>query len=428
MNCARLKRTVSWAIIFIILSWHFFPSVVCAEGGQIAQEVSFVIWPQADGTNDDVSNDAAAAVREALPLVMPAHIVSPQIVEKVLSYYQKEGKASGTEATAVDNLSSAKEHYFNFHYDEALVEVGRAVEILSAGSVSENGSLLQDALITQGVIARSAGKADIAKTAFDRAVRLNPFYRIDYRAFPPSIVEIFEQSRSALMQGEKGALRVETDPYTAEVFINGVMQGVTPIDLAQVPAGSYTLLIKTNKYQPVERQIKITAGEKLVVNEKLKWEGDRPRAQKKLKEDSRAEIDEGIRIADLLKVDKAIIIDSDDSQVISVRMVDRKYRAAHRQIVVRYDATGKAQAIADLTETLANLARINLLNNPMKYLDPDGIGDPILLTGRKREYYKKPIFWGAIGTAAAGAIVGGILAAMSGGSDDRTGSVAVQFK
>lgn len=424
----RSKRTVSWAVLFVVLSWHFFPSFVSAQDNQTVQEISFVIWPQMDGTNDDISNDAAAAVREALPVAMPAHIVSPQIVEKVLSYYQKEDAKSQTAANAVDSLSVAKEHYFNFHYEDALAEVGRAVEILSAGSVSENGSLLQDALITQGVIARSAGNADIAKTAFDRAVRLNPFYRIDYRAFPPSIVEIFEQSRSVLMQGEKGALRVETDPYTAEVFINGVMHGVTPVDLPQMPAGSYTILIKTNKYQPVEKQIKIVAGEKVVVNERLKWLGDRSKVQKKPKEDARAEIDEGIRIADLLKVDKAVLIDGDGAGVITARMVDRKYRAAYRQIIVRYDAEGKAQAIADLTETLANLARINLLNNPMKYLDPDGIGDPILLTGRKREYYKKPIFWGAIGTAAAGAVIGGILAAMSGGSEGRTGNVAVQFK
>ena len=420
------KKTVSWTAVSLILSWHFFPATVCAQAVQNEREISLAIWPISDGSNDDVSNDTAAALREALPHVMSAHVVSEQIIQKVLSYYGREDP--GKQETAADELASAKEHYFGFQYEEAMAEVARAVEILSSGNISVNGALLQDALITQGIIARSAGNESLAKSAFDRAVRLNPFYRLDYRAFPPSIVEIFEKSRNEIMQGENGALRIETDPLASEVFINGVLQGVTPLDFPRIPAGSYSVLVKTNKYEALEKEIKISNGEKAFVREKLKWIGENAKSQRKQKEDAKAEISEGLRIADLLKVDKAVIIDCDKSGIVNARMVDGKYHAAHRPIVVEFDADGKAQAIADLTRTIANLAQINLLSNPMKYLDPYGLGDPILLSGRKRELYKKPIFWGAIGTAAAGAIIGGILAATSGGSSSDRGSIAVQFK
>jgi hypothetical protein len=387
-----------------------------------------VVWPVKDGLNDPESEDVAAALRRALPLVTTAHVVSDDLVEKVVSYYaDSAGNTSGSRNGTEEILSRAKEHYFQFQYDEALAEISRVVETLSAGAVAENGALLLDALITQGVIARSAGKPDLTKTAFEMAVRLNPFYRIDYRSFPPSIIDIFEQSRNALMRGEKGALRVETDPNSAEVFINGVMQGVTPLGLDEVPAGSYSVLIKTNKYEPFEKTVKISNSEKTVVSEKLRWTGDGFVGKAKKTQDARAEISEGLRIADLLKVDKAILIDC-EGNLITARMIDSRYRASHKPIVVDYPPEERVAAIADLAETLAQLAQINLLSDPMKYLDPEGLGDPILLTGRKRELYKKPLFWGAIGTAAAGAIVGGILAATSGGSSSDTGSVAVQFK
>jgi tetratricopeptide (TPR) repeat protein len=429
----RYKKCIASATAFLIF-WGNLSLSLPKAAASGSYDLSVVIWPQKDGVSDDITADSTEALRKALPVVMPVHIVSPQIVDEVLSYHKKE--VSGVpENGAAENLARAKEHYFGFHYDEALAEASRAVELFSSGNLSINGSQLQDALITQGIIAKAADNTNLAKDSFDRAVRLNPFYRIDRKLFSPSIVDMFEKSRSEVLHSAKGSLRVETDPEAAEVYLNGVLQGVTPLDLPQTPANSYTLLIKTNKYAPIAKTIKIADGEKLVVREKLSWIDERPPTGKKAAQraNAKAEIEEGLRIADLLKVDKAILVNCDEKSsgagILYARMIDRQYRSAHRPIVVEYDAvTGRTQAIADLTQTLANLARINLLNDPMKYLDPDGLGDPILLSGRKQKLYKRPIFWGAVGAVAAGAIAGGIAAALSGGSSPRTGAVAVQFK
>lgn len=427
MITVRSKRIISWAAVFTALSWNLIPSIASAQDLENSYNTSIVIWPKQDGTSDDSSSDTAAALRRALPFVTPVHIVSPEIAEQVIAYHQRE-TASGGKDSALDNLSRAKEHYFQFQYDEASVEVARAIEMLQ-------GIALHDALLTQGLIAKATGNLNLARQSFERAVRLNPFYLIDRRAFPPSIVDLFEESRGGLMRGEKGSLHVETDPAAAEVYINGIVQGVTPLNLPQVPAGSYSVLIKTNKYQPVEKNVDIGAGKKIVIKENLRWINGGGAVGKKqaLIESARAEIDEGLRIADLLKVDKAVVVNcdekSDGSGILKTRMFDRQYRSAHRQIIVEYgNAIEKPQAIADMTEALASMAKLNLMGNPVKYLDPDGLGDPVLLTSRKKEFYKKPIFWGAVGTAAAGAVVGGILAAMSGGSSPDRGSVAVQFK
>ncbi len=425
----RSHKFISILLAVLFTAMQAVPSAAAPLPQDNPNALAVVVWAQSDGISDTESSDAAEAIRHALPHLLNAHVVSEEIVEKVLSYYQKEVlPASGGRASAEENISRAKEHYFQFHYEDAMAEISSAVASLSAGDVSANGTLLQDALITQGVISKAAGQTELAENAFDRAARLNPFYNIDYRAFPPSIIELFERSKKSVFANGKGELRVGSDPHSAEVFINGILQGVTPLTLGEVPEGTYSVMIRTNKYAPIERSVAVAAGGKASVSEKLKWMNDGASAKRKDGQDAKGKIVEGLRIADLLKADKAVIIDC-DGELISARMVDRKYRASHKEIVAAYSAEGRVQAIADVTQTLADLARINLLNNPMKYLDPDGIGDPVLLTGRKREFYKKPVVWGAIGAAAVGAIIGGILAASSsGGSNDRTGSVAVQFK
>lgn len=418
----RYKKFLCRSLVFIMLSTNFLTSV--AYGG----EISFVIRSVRNGSNDADAEDVAEAVRQALPLIAPAHVVANELAEKVIAYYADGSeRVTGSRKEALEDLSRAKEHYFHFQYDVAMAEIAAAVEVLSAGAVSENGSVLHDALITQGVIARSAGRPDLTRTAFERAVRLNPFYRIDYRSFPPSIIDIYEQSRNSLLRGDKGSIRVETDPPSAEVFINGIMQGVTPLSIDEVPAGSYSVLVRTNKYQPVEKNVKVASGERIALTERLRWTQNGTGRKAGRTGDARAEIAEGLRIADLLKVDKAVLIDC-DGDLITARMIDSRYKASHKPIVVDYPPEQRVAAIADLSETLAELSQIDLLANPMKYLDPEGLGDPILLTGRKKELYKRPFFWGAIGTAAAGALIGGILAATSGGSSGDTGSVAVQFK
>lgn len=431
MNRVRSKRIASLISTLLVFSWNLLPSL--SDAGQNAYDFSIVIQPQNDGVSDEITGDITVVLRKALPVIMPVHVVSQQITNEVLAYHQRDGVAeSAGKESASEMLSRAKEHYFQLQYDEALAEASRAVDLLFSGDLADNGSLLQDALLTQAIVAKAADKPALAKDSFDRAVHLNPFYLIDRKLFSPSIVEMFEKSRSELMRGAKGSLSVQTDPEAAEVFLNGILQGVTPLDLPQIPAGSYILSIKTNKYQPVSKTITITDGQRIVMNEKLMWIKTQEGKKSTQIQNAKAEIEEGLRIADNLKTDKAVIIDCDESGrggTIYARMVDRQFRAAHRPIIVEYAAKEeRAQAIADLAQTLANLARINLLSDPMKYLDPDGLGDPILLAGKKREIYKRPIFWGAIGTAAAGAIVGGIMAAMSGGDSPRTGSVAVQFK
>ena len=63
-------------------------------------------------------------------------------------------------------------------------------------------------------------------------------------------IKIFQEISNASKDSPKGAATVSTKPSVAEVFLNGVKKGVTPVAIKGLPVGAYSLMIKTNRYEP----------------------------------------------------------------------------------------------------------------------------------------------------------------------------------
>jgi hypothetical protein len=60
--------------------------------------------------------------------------------------------------------------------------------------------------------------------------------------------------------GESGTLAVRSDPPGAEVYVDGILQGTTPVDLTGVPAGTHTLELRKAGYAPINESIEVEAG------------------------------------------------------------------------------------------------------------------------------------------------------------------------
>ncbi len=378
---------------------------------------------------DAPSAEAATAVRQALALVSGYHVIDRAVAQQVIDYYGDQ-KAATTFPTARTPLARAQDHYLHMHFDDARAEVGRARDTLERdpASLADKGQLLFDILMTQGMIAHALKDEALMDAAFARAAALSPTTRVDTRAYAPSIVKAFEAQRARLAGAGTGALNVQSDPEVADVYLNGIGVGVTPLTLTNIPAGSYVLSLRANKYREEIKNVQIASGKNLTINEKLAWSGGSSTANRK--DAGRAEIDEALRIAELMKADRAVLVAAEEKNgagMLGARVVDRQYRAAMRPVMVRYDTGGRAAAYAELTDELVKSVGIDPASDPASYADPQGTADPRLLGKNKKKIYRQPLFWGAIGVAAAGAIAGGVLAATSGGGGG-DGSVRVQFK
>lgn len=71
------------------------------------------------------------------------------------------------------------------------------------------------------------------------------------------------------VSGPEYALRVESDPSGADVFLNGRLQGTTPLELESLNPGSYTLLVERDGYYSERRNISISANRGLIVDVEL---------------------------------------------------------------------------------------------------------------------------------------------------------------
>ena len=418
-------RSLSVWSVWILLPSLFFPYPVFAS--------DVVIEALHDGDGDAESDDVAQALRQSFSLTTPHHVIDATLARDVLEYHRDDDPTADLLTPAREALEKGKEDFYNFQQADALVSLSRAVELAELARAVEPkaGALLVDALVTRAIVANAEGDKSTASGSIARAFRLNPTMVLDAKDYSPSFLVLVKAEQDRLSREPKGKFSVITDPPAAEVYLNGSLQGISPLELSAFPVGDYVVTIATNRYRTLERRVTISPDETTALKEKLTWQGEeKPHEQKKIA-DAHAEIARGLFVAGALKADRAIVVDADTDpdggKLVTARMVDRAYQASLIPLAVRYGEKGSSrpEALAALAKGLISEVAVDPHQDPQHYLDPPGGGDARMLAGRKRKM--GTVAWVAIGTGVTGAVVGGILMATSGGSEPREGNIAVRF-
>ena len=69
---------------------------------------------------------------------------------------------------------------------------------------------------------------------------------------------------------DSGIIDIVSDPVGAEVIVNGVSKGKAPVRVERVPRGIATVTLKMDGYEDLNREVKITAGDKQNLSVRLK--------------------------------------------------------------------------------------------------------------------------------------------------------------
>jgi hypothetical protein len=415
------------------------------EPAALATANTVAVIPVRDGVSDNISDDLAESYRNALSR-SGFQVVSRDVADQVLDYSgnvrPKESAGDEGEGEGEGLLAQAKESYFNFDNKRALTFARGAIEkITAACGPRKCGEALRDAYVTAGLIlSAQRDESGDAERYFQEAVKIDPSYTPDRKIVSPSVAEAMASARAAVIAGGVGDLVVQTDPPTAEVYLNGILKGVTPLTLKTLPAGGYGLEISADRYRLIAEDITITSDKTLTFDRRLVWDGAPGAHGLPIQNittggfDTKGQIEEGLAAADRLKVDRLLLVDADESGdggEIALRMVDRRFKAGFDPVVVRYrpDKEGLPKDLNISARTIIKQAGADVSKNPSKYLDPSGIGDPILLGKRRRALTESPAFWMMVAGVLAGA-AGGAASAMGGGggAGEGLGSIGVQFK
>lgn len=87
-----------------------------------------------------------------------------------------------------------------------------------------------------------------------------------------------------------------------------------------------------------------------------------------------------------------------------------------------------SQMLSDMVGRLIEQARIDVSRDPRRYLDPVGIGSPVLLSKGRVRFSTKTLLTILGGALAAGGATAAVLLAGGSGGEGERGSISVQFR
>lgn len=424
-----MRSQIITRLLVIVLVISLMPVRAIAEVYEpIKKNIS--VQPILDNDSDEKSVALARTISDALILATSHSIVDFEKARSVLKY--NEGSKNGDPLEqAAKEIAKAKEDYFAFNYKGAIDGLKAAIaELEGYGDLSSTGALLAEAHLSLALIARTKNDEKLSAQSIANVLWIDPLIEISEKDFPPSFKSFFDDTKkNYLASANTGSITVATSPPVAEIYLNGNFKGVSPISFTNLPEGSYKISIKAAKYAVVVRSVDVHAGKETKVKERISWSDSNSQKNTPI-DDPAANIRDALAMANIVKADKMIVVNSSQKSGTLIRMVDAKLGASHRPFLISTSVGDEDElaAVAKAAEFLSVQSDEEILKDPVKRIDPIGIGDPVILGKRRnRSFLASPVFLGAVGLGIAGAIAGGVFAATSGSGDDY-GAVKVRFK
>jgi hypothetical protein len=115
----------------------------------------------------------------------------------------------------------------------------------------------------------AGGQRDAARAAYREVLVLSPGYEPDPGQVPTKLRSLFDTVREKTSQELAGSLSVTCAPTGAEVELDGLTVGTTPVVKGGVPAGLHALRVHKDGFKTLRTPVEVTAGESTVVSDKL---------------------------------------------------------------------------------------------------------------------------------------------------------------
>lgn len=169
-------------------------------------------------------------------------------------------------------VESAKALFYGGQPERALELVERALaELERASPEASPWAVTQSALVLQALVHKNNDRLKEMNDAFRRIVRLDPAFKLDPDAHPPTAVAAVEALKKDLGRTRKVSLLVRVDAGpAATVFIDGLAMGATPLKLELVP-GSYRVSLSAPGMVSFPHRVELPRDSKLSVD--LAFEG-----------------------------------------------------------------------------------------------------------------------------------------------------------
>ncbi|MFP2927368.1 PEGA domain-containing protein [Pyxidicoccus sp. 3LG] len=154
-------------------------------------------------------------------------------------------------------LEAAQDQFYEGRNARAAQLVDEALQQITRLPVGDaRWKLYVDAQLLHGLNYRTQGKVKESDTAFRNVLRLQPDYELDPDQFAPSLRQAFDKLKRDLARTRKVKLSVKSSLPAADVYLDGLKVGQTPLTL-DVVAGTYDLTLVKGSTTSFARQVQV---------------------------------------------------------------------------------------------------------------------------------------------------------------------------
>ena len=126
-----------------------------------------------------------------------------------------------------DLLEQGKQYYQEGRVEEAVEKLSLALKMLT------DKDKLVDAYLHVALSHFALGEKEKARQDLTELLRLNPGQKLDPMYYPPDFVQLLDEAKGVIL----AHITIETEPTEAQVYFDGELKGLSPLELKEVASG-----------------------------------------------------------------------------------------------------------------------------------------------------------------------------------------------
>lgn len=166
-------------------------------------------------------------------------------------------------------LADGRRAYDALALDDAIARLGQSVSLYQqTGPLLHDLKELQGALTYLGAALTLRGSADEGESTFVELLTLNPGQTLE--GFPPTIERVFERALARVDAAPTGSVEIYSTPPYAAVYVDGRFEGVTPLTIQELVAGTHYVRIEKTGYTVHGAPLEVAAKQRITSQTRLR--------------------------------------------------------------------------------------------------------------------------------------------------------------
>jgi hypothetical protein len=165
---------------------------------------------------------------------------------------RREREARAAEAAAA--MKEGQRAYDELDTQQALQQFDRAVRASEAADLSLRFGDLSRARVMKAASQVANGENTAAQLEIRAVLAVDPRAQFSPNFFPPDQMAFVEKERKAVLAAPRSSLTVRTEPVPAQVFVDGVFRGVSPVEVTDLPPADHYVTVRAPGYALAQRR------------------------------------------------------------------------------------------------------------------------------------------------------------------------------